>query len=231
MKRRRWTDAEIELLRGLYPDTPTAKIAERLGRDLWHIYAKAMKLELRKSDAYLASPAACRLRRGDKVGLAFRFAKGTVPPNKGLRRPGWYAGRMRETQFKKGGFPANRDPAFYVPGALRVNSEGYVDMRTSFAPGAAGWTPLHRILWEDAHGPIPRGFNVTFKDCDRLNVELANLELISRADLMRRNTIHNLPENLRLTVQALGHLKRRIRREEQSRGPAQSPIRDARGPS
>jgi len=58
---------------------------------------------LTKSAAYLASPAACRLRKGDNVGAARRFRPGHVPANKGLRRPGWSTGRMAETQFKKSG--------------------------------------------------------------------------------------------------------------------------------
>lgn len=131
---------------------------------------------------------------------------------------------MRETQFKKGQWPLNKDPDFYVIGALRVNSDGYIDMRISFAPGACGWRGLHRILWQDAHGPIPRGHCLVFKDRDKLNVELENLELITFAENMRRNTIHNLPAPLKQAIQTLGVLKRainrRTRREEQDRRPS-----------
>ena len=149
-----------------------------------------------------------------------------MPATKGMRRPGFAAGRMRETQFKKGRRTHNADPDFYVLGALRVNTDGYIDMRTSFQPGALGWTALHRVLWEDAHGPIPKGFCLRFKDGDPLNVELSNLKLISRADNMLKNTIHNLPAPLRTTINVLGQLKRRIR-EKQDRRSAQSPVRHA----
>jgi hypothetical protein len=79
---------------------------------------------------------------------------------------------------------------------------------------------LHVILWEDANGPVPPGFALCFKDRDKLNVELANLELISRADLCRRNSIHTLPPAIKGAITALGALKRRIRREERERGVA-----------
>jgi hypothetical protein len=162
-----------------------------------------------------------------KAGKAFRYPKGHVPANKGLRRPGYAVGRMRETQFKKGGWPFNRDPEFYVLGALRVNTNGYIDMRVSFRKGAHGWRSLARILWEDAHGPVPAGFALRFKNGDKLDVELANLTLISRADLMRRNTIHDMPAPLKGVITVLGQLKRRIREKQDGR-LAQSPVRHAR---
>lgn len=229
MKRRAWTAAEIELLHARYPHERSDTIARDLGRRIGTVYQKARKLGLAKSDAYLASTDASRLRYGDHVGAAYRFQKGHVPANKGLRRPGWGPGRMQQTQFKKGQWPINKDPEYYVLGALRVNSDGYIDMRTSFAPGSSGWTPLHRVLWEDANGPVPPGFALCFKDRDKLNVELDNLEIIPRAELMRRNTIHNLPPQLKSTIQLLGALKRKIRREEQDRGPAQPPVRNPGG--
>lgn len=223
---KRWSADEIALLRALYPNTPTSGIAARLGKPIQNVYQAAARYGLKKSDEYMASPAACRLRRGDNIGAAYRFKKGHVSFNKGLRRPGWAPGRMAETQFKKGQFPVNKDPEFYVPGALRVNSDGYIEMRTSFDLGSLGWTSLARVLWEDAHGPVPKGYALKFKDGDTLNVELPNLELISRADLMRRNTIHNYPPPLKSAIRLLKKVKRAIS-EKQDRGSAQPPVRDA----
>lgn len=230
MNGRLWTDADIAALRARYPDTSSKVLAVELGRPLSSVYGMAGKLGLRKSAEYLSSPEACRLRRGDNIGAPYRYPKGHVPANKGLRRPGWAPGRMRETQFRKGQFPRNKDPEFYVLGALRVNSDGYIDMRISFAPGACGWRALHKILWEDANGAVPNGHCLYFKDGDRLNVEIENIGVRSFADAMRRNTIHNLPPKLRSTINLLGQLKRRIR-EKQDRGSPQSPVRDARGSS
>lgn len=209
-KRRLWTGAELAILHARYADMSTLKLAAMLKRPPHSVYNRAAADGLCKSAAYRASPEACRLRRGDDVGAAYRFTKGHVPANKGLRRPGYARGRMRQTQFKKGGFPVNRDPDYYVIGALRINTDGYIDMRTSFAKGAKGWTGLHRVLWQDARGPIPKGYALVFKDGDQLNVELGNLELITRRELMRRNSVHNLPAPLASTIQLLGQLKRRI---------------------
>src|SRR3990167_9349661 len=100
--KRLWSTADDAALRARYPDEPTVKIAHGLRRSASSVYQRARKLGLLKSEAYLASPDACRLRRDDQLGARFRFPKGHVPFNKVLRRPGWGPGRMKETQFKRG---------------------------------------------------------------------------------------------------------------------------------
>jgi len=42
-----------------------------------------------------------------------------------------------------------------------------------------GEVQLHRVIWEQAHGPIPAGFKICFKDGDRHNCALANLVMLS----------------------------------------------------
>jgi HNH endonuclease len=228
---RPWTARETAMVRELYPRTSTAEVARRLGRTVEAVYNCAHDLGLRKTPEYLASPDACRLRRGDNVGAAYRFPKGHVPANKGLRRPGYGPGRMKETQFKKGNVSKRWDPELYCIGGLRINANGYVDMKVCKARGALAWRALHVLLWEDEHGPVPPGYTLCFKDRDKLNVGLDNLELISRADLCRRNSIHNLPPEIKGAITVLGALKRRVRREEQNRGLARSSFRNAGRPA
>lgn len=223
--RRWWREQELAVLREQYPHKPTAEIAQGLGRSLSTVYQTAHKLGLHKTIEYLASPAASRLRRGDDIGAAYRFKKGQPAHNKGLRRPGWGPGRMKETQFKKGNVSKRWDPESYVVGTLRMNADGYVDMKVR--EGGRGWRAFHVELWEDVNGPVPRGYTVCFKDHDRLNLDLANFELVSRADLCRRNSIHNLPPAIKGAIHVLGQLKRRIR-EKQDRGLTQPPVRNAR---
>jgi hypothetical protein len=230
MNRRLWTAQELAIVRELYPHRPTVEIARLLGngRTTQKVYAAATKLGLHKSAEYAAALDVITGAGLAKSGAPFRFAKGHPPANKGLRRPGYGPGRMKETQFKKGQFPANRDPEFYVLGALRVNADGYIDMRVSFDHGALGWKALHRILWEDENGPVPAGHKLCFRDRDRLNVDLPNLELVSDAEVCRRNSIHKLPPQLKKTIYALGALNRRINREEQNRGLTKPPLRNNR---
>ena len=204
-----WQDWELTLLRTEYPDNPTAKLATQLDRTVTSVYQRAILDGLRKSTAYLASPDACRLRRGDKVGAAHRFLPGHVPANKGLRRPGWSCGRMSETQFK----PGNRPHTWKPVGATRFSKEGYLQRKvsdTGYPP--RDWVGEHILIWQEAHGPVPRGFAVCFKDGDKAHIVLDNFELISRSELMRRNTIHNYPPDLVDAIRLYGALKRRLRK-------------------
>lgn len=209
MSRHYYTDAERALIRRHYPHRYTREVAAMIGVSERCIYSLASTMGLKKSPAFLKRELARQGERLRRVGARSRFEPGRPSWNAGKK--GWCAPGCERTWFKKGFFPYNRDPEFYVLGALKVSDDGYIVMRTSFKPGASGWSLLHRVLWEDAHGPVPRGYCLAFKDGEPLNVCLENLELITRAELMRRNTIHNLPQPLKEVVQLRGALKRRIR--------------------
>lgn len=208
--KRLWTAAEDQLLRDRYPHEMTCDIAAALGRTVAGTYQRAKLLNVEKSDAYYAGPASTRMKPGDGRGGATRFKPGQTPPNKGLRRPGWFRGRMRETQFKKGWAP------LWQPVGSRRDVGGYVFIKLAdvrHAPWNHNWYPEHIITWEWAHGrPLPRGYALCFRNGDRTDLRLDNLELVHRRDLMRRNSIHNLPAPVAQAMHALGALKRQIRR-------------------
>jgi len=215
--RRFWTAAELVKLEHLYPDTSTKRLARIFHRPVQTIYSKAIAMGLRKSAAYLASPDACRLRRGDNVGGATRFKKGMVPHNKGLRRPGWHRGRMRETQFKKGRHP----PKWCPIGTERIR-DGYLCRKitdTGYPP--RDWRPVQLLLWEEAYGPVPKGHAIVFVNGNRKDIRLDNLAIASRADLMRRNSYHNnYPPEIRRVIQLRGALVRVINGRERKRKAA-----------
>ena len=74
MKRRRWQTGELDTLRRMYADVRTEEIAVELGRTLRQVYLAAARLGLKKSAAYLASPAAYRMRRGNPTSSASSLA-------------------------------------------------------------------------------------------------------------------------------------------------------------
>lgn len=224
-RRHVWSEGEIEALRRRYPHERTERIARDLGVAAHQVYAKAKKLGLKKTDAYLASPDACRLRRGDNVGAAYRFKKGQVPSNKGLRRPGWHRGRMRETQFKPGR-PAHEARNYRPIGSTRIvygNLERKVTDDPALYP-AKRWRPVHRMVWEAAHGPVPQGHVVVFRPgmhtTEEAEITIDRLELLTHAENMRRNSYHTrYPKEIGLAIQLRGQIVRQInkrtRREEQ----------------
>lgn len=207
--KRLWNAEDDALLLERYPHEPTQQLAAKLRRSPTSTYNRAKKLGLAKTEEYLARlAAASRLR---DVGAPFRFAKGHVPANKGLRRPGYAPGRMRETQFKKGQVSLNHMPV----GSTRV-VDGYLyrkvaDIRN--VPWTRNWVVEHHRLWEATNGPIPPGHALAFKNGDRRDIRLENLQCITRRELMARNTVHNLPKGLVSTIQLLGVLTRQINKK------------------
>jgi HNH endonuclease len=236
--RRRWTPEELERLRQLYPDTRTQELEAVFGRPLGKIYSAAGNHGLRKSAAYLASPAACRLRRGDQVGKATRYPPGHKPANQGLRRPGYAPGRMAETQFRPGERRGVAERNWCPLGTIRTDPEGYRRIKIregrkgeAYGFGNTGiWPLLNRHVWEQGHGPIPAGHSVVFRDGDRTNVALDNLECIPRGELMRRNSSQRWGKQMFEVIQLRGALNRKIRSleekqdEKQDDGFAQPPL-------
>jgi len=46
--------------------------------------------------------------------------------------------------------------------------------------------PLHRYIWEQHHGKIPRGMEIHHKDHDITHNHLNNYELITKKDNLKR---------------------------------------------
>lgn len=116
--RRFWIESDEKRLAELYSDTPMPELIEIFGRPDHAIYGKATSMGLKRSEAYLASEHACRLRRENNPGVEFRFQKGQKPWNTGVKGlPS--TGRMPETQFKKGSKPRNWLPI----GSLRLSNQ------------------------------------------------------------------------------------------------------------
>ena len=87
----------------------------------------------------------------------------------------------KETQFKPGDMPWNYRPV----GTERVSTDGYLEVKVA---DPKTWKAKHRIIWEEANGPIPKGHVVIFADGDRQNVALDNLLMISQRELSVLNT-------------------------------------------
>ena len=93
-------------------------------------------------------------------------------------------------------------------------------------PGGFGnprtWELVHQRVWRAAHGAVPAGHAVVFKDGDKRNTKLGNLELVTRAELMRRNSIHTRRSPAeKEAIYALIAVKRMITMKETGRGKKQ----------
>jgi hypothetical protein len=238
-----WSFDDLRQLAELYPDRPTKQIAQKLGRPIASVYNAAFKHGLKKSQKFLDTDPSCRLRKGHTRGRESQFKKGQTPANKGLRRPGYSVGRgrMQQTQFKKGQRTGVAARNWRPIGTILPDPEGYLRIKVREAvhgKEATGfgnmkvWPQLNRHVWEQHKGPIPPKHIVAFKDGNRANCAIDNLELMSMADNARRNAMWaTLPRDLAEAIQLNGALKRKVRRlygEKQDQRPAGSPVRDPR---
>lgn len=134
------------------------------------------------------------------------FEKGSKPWNLGIKG---YIGPNR-TSFKKGSAPPNRKPL----GTERICSkDGFVLIKISETDPYTGFPTRykhkHVHVWEQIHGPVPKGHVVSFIDGDKLNCEPENLMLLTRKELLCLN-LHNYkdtPAELKPSVLALAKLE------------------------
>ena len=205
MKRKTWTDREVELLRELYPSPKlfAKEIADRLGCDLHQVYNKAKALGLSRPPEI--ATLCGKQMASHPASLATRFPKGHVPATKGKKMsPEQYA-KCAPTMFKKGNVPTTHLPV----GSEVVSSDGYVKVKVA-EPNR--WRLKHRMIWEEHHGSIPKGYNIQFKDRNPLNVAIDNLYIISRADQLKNENslVARYPEDLQAVIRLRGAVKRSI---------------------
>lgn len=208
-RRRQWSEEDLATLSELYPTTETRTVARRLRRTVPSVHMAAMLLGVRKTEEWLARERETGADRLRTHGVATRFQPGSAPHNKG--RKGWDSGgRSRQFRFRKGHRPWTWKPI----GTEKLDEDGYLVRKVSdTGHQPRDWRQVHRLKWEEANGRrVPRGHVVVFRDGDKKNLALENLELVSRVELMARNSIHNLPEDLRRVIRARAKLGRTIRK-------------------
>lgn len=208
-----WDDDMTETLKRLYPDCPTRDLASALGLTIDQVHRKASSLGIKKSQEFMTGPHAHRLRGPE--GKATRFKKGKAPWNLGKPGSTGLHPNCKKTQFRKGERHGRAKEIYRPVGSYRISAEGYLEIKVDENPSfQRRWKGVHRLLWEAKFGPIPKGHIVVFKQGMKTTrpdeITLDRLELISRAENMRRNSIHNLPKPVAQAIQMLGALTRKI---------------------
>lgn len=200
----RWKPHEVELLKQHYADSNIHELMQMLNKSDRKIYNQARNLGLKKSAEYEEKR---RLQDIENIrkNTTKRFQKGNKPWNKGIK------GSIpnNATSFKKGNLPHNTRNE----GETRLNKEGYVLVKVSHRK----WIRKHRLIWEKAHGEIPKGYVIRIKDGNKENFSLENMELITFAENMRLNSMHRFPEELKQTIRLLKKLKKKINEKQDSR--------------
>lgn len=105
-----------------------------------------------------------------------QFKKGHIPWNKGRS-----VRLSPHSEFKPGEHVGKEHPSW--KGGVQVTSNDGVYIYT----GINKRIRRPRKIYEDHHGPIPKGYVIYHKDGDKLNDQIENLEAISRKELLQRN--------------------------------------------
>ena len=214
MKRTLWTHHQLQEVARLYATTRTADLAAQLGVSVPALYNQAARLGLKKEINLIADMARqALLSRPDHPMVGTRFQRGMVPWNSGMK--GLQIGGT-ETRFKPGQRPATALPV----GTLRINKDGMLERKFSDEPGGPHkrWRAVARLVWEAAHGPMPAGHAVVFRagrsSTKVEDITLDAVECITRAELMRRNTLHRYGKDVVQTIRLRARLVRAINSKE-----------------
>lgn len=218
VKRRAWTEQDLETLIRMYPTTDNSTIGNALGRTRNQIRNKAAKLRLKKPQ---------EVREAIKQWSCFK--PGQRPWNhgkKGLQIGG------KDHQFK----PWHKPVGTMAVGSERQTKDGLIERKISDTGiRRKDWRPVHVLVWEEQNGPVPAGHVVIFADGNHRNFDIENLLMLSRADLMRRNSYLRYPEPLRELIRLRARLNRQINKrgkhEKQDRRSKKPPICHAGGPA
>jgi hypothetical protein len=118
-----------------------------------------------------ASPIIREVTIGD-----YRFKTGHTPWNKGLKGIHLSPG----SQWKKGCESNRKLPV----GSLTIRHRKREKHPRAWVKVAEPniWRERAKVVWEKAHGPIPRGMVIHHKDRNPLNDDLANLQAMTRRE-------------------------------------------------
>jgi len=215
-----WPPEAVAILTRMYSDHATTDVARAVGRTVNQVYQKAAALGLKKSAAYMESDRSGRIQRGrtDPRMIATQIKPGAVPWNKGVKGVCGTHPNCRRTQFKRGR-PASESANYVSIGSHRLSKDGYLEQKVTDDPAivpARRWIGVHRLVWEKANGPIPKGHVVCFlpgrRTAELEKITLDALELVSRAELARRNHPRSRSPELAKLVQLKGAITRQVNR-------------------
>lgn len=174
-KQHKWTDEEKEYLASIVKGSTYEEITKQMNDKFEYNFSK----EQIKGMMY---------RNKLTTGTVGYFKKGSTPWNKGLKG---YMG-ANKTSFKKGTIP----PQYRPVGSERITKDGYVEIKVE---DPNKWELKHRVIWEQHNGEIPKGYAIIFADGDKSNLDIDNLLLVSRKQLLFMNRNNLRSENKEFT--------------------------------
>lgn len=160
-----------------YSDEQLSYIAEKVQNNTIKEVTKLFNQEFDTKQTYKAIGSIMK-RYKIKTGRDGRFPKGHISMNKGVKGI-CYEG-SKATQFKNG-----HRPQTWVPIGTEVwRADGYLWVKfwDGKQPARKNWIQKHRLIWEEAYGEIPKGYQVMFADQNKSNLDIDNLVLVTLSE-------------------------------------------------
>ena len=151
----------------------------------------------------------CRKQLGMRMPPSGQFKKGCIPWDKGLK--GIHIKGSENGWFKKG----NTRNEVEIGTETKRNGITFIKYTDEHKEKRLNFAPKHRVIWENHHGKIKNPKDViTFKDGNRENYDIENLELIPRGLFMTLTKIGylNEPPELKPTIKALAELQVKMKK-------------------
>lgn len=192
--RKSWTEKEVSVMLTMYPDHLTEDLLPFLpGRTVSKIIGKASLMGLKKSALFFSKPESGRISKINEIGVATRYQKNCAGWNKGMKREDYLSEaaimKMKSSEFKKGQDPHNT----VAIGSERMTVDGYVEVKVRHLKDGSGanknFELKQRLIYEQHYGPISKDMIVEFKDRNKLNFDINNLELRTRRENLLANTM------------------------------------------
>jgi hypothetical protein len=117
------------------------------------------------------------------------------------------AGLRKSERYYQGIYTKNANPwnkgltlnpdlkRYQIPGfgRIRKNRNGYLEIWHQ-----GKFQVLSHVIWQKHHGkPVPHGMTLRYADGNKDNVDISNLVLTSRSDVIREHSFSNYPKEIR----------------------------------
>ena len=161
-KPRNYTEEVLDFIRKDYIGVSNPEMARRLEQEFGRKFEKKAVGKYRN---LIGCPSG---RKG---------AEGCIPHNKG--RKGYVQPGCEKGWFKKGEPSHNCQPI----GTEVINGQGYCEVKVS----ESKWIYKQRLVWEQVHGPVPKGYSIIFADGNKENFDIDNLICVSNREKLAMN--------------------------------------------
>lgn len=210
---RQWTPEEDERLRQQFSSMTLSELAADFSRPKLEVRDHAVAIGLRLGKRHVVRWTESEDRQLKEL-LVDHTAAATA---KILRRSLiGVKGRMHELSLRR---------RWYVPlpvGTERLFRDKKLLMRLITDDVSVRWDrrwrPVHHLVWEEAHGSVPEGHFVCFKEgmkvFDSALITLERLELRTPAEQFKLYSIHNLSNEMVDVLRVRAAVKRKIKEVE-----------------